>query len=531
MANVAELTSAIMDEAARRGISLTPEQAAAEAARVSLQPPPPAESRMEGAPEVDLSDLTPQAYTDTLRRRGRQLEMGGPSNPLPGQPGWTEDDDILAYEPGMTDEQYDFERWKRAEGRRMWGLKADGAMHPYQELGYDGPRGFEQWQEDQAAAAEDARAAEFAAAGASRSAAPGPRGFDNRAAAPREFDTVDESLAYDERQPIQDSVGTTLGVMPSGRDRDMYQRGMVPVFRPDGTVGYSVAAGQFNPTAANQGDGVVGGFPELQGSAGRLGPRPDLEENGWVPTVVDTPVGPQGGRFGRYGQAVVYRPSEDKQKEYDARADEQRLIRLATRAGIQYEDFLQLQEQYRDNPEKLEEILRNKGSFRRATEEAGRRRRASMDDTLAGPNPSQNLGNAFDLIGDQGEFDLNENQRRALEYTMPGGRLAAEVDSRNLEAAADMATSALRSTIGPLVTAAAGGGAGQMPADLGAMAYEQIEQGNLTHPVVYQYAQAYYDRQPGAWRGGDPVQRTIDHLTMVFPGMDEPTARRIAESL
>ena len=448
MANVAELTAAIMEEAASRGIPMTQEQAAAEAARVSLQPPPAAESRMDGAPEVDLTDLTPQAYTDTLKRRGRQLEMGGPSNPLPGQPGWTEDDDILAYEPGMTDEQYDFERWKRSEGRRMRGLEADGVMHPYQELGYDGPRGFEQWQEEQAIAAEDRSDAEFAAAGASRSTAPGPRGFDNSAAAPREFGTVEESLAYDERKPIQDATGTTVGVLPSERDRDMYPRGMVPVFSDDGTVGYSVAAGAFNPTAANQGDGIVGGFPELQGTRGRLGERPDLEAKGWVPTVVNTPVGAQGGRFGRNGQAVVYRPGEGLQEQLDQRAEDQRFVRLATRAGIPYEDAVEIR---RANPDTWEQLFRDKGSFRRATEQAGRRRRASMDDMLAGPNPSQNLGNAFDLIGDQGEFDLTENQRRALEYTMPGGRLAAEVDARNMEEAAGLASRGLQNALLPAI--------------------------------------------------------------------------------
>jgi hypothetical protein len=148
---------------------------------------------------------------------------------------------------------------------------------------------------------------------------------------------------------------------------------------------------------------------------------------------------------------------------------------------------------------------------------------------LAGDNPANNMANAYTLMGDPFNDGLTENQRRALEYMLPSGRLAAEVDARNLESAAGMATSALQRSLGPLVTAAAGGAEGNSQLGVGDKAYEQVQQGNLTHPSVIEYARQYHGTL-WSFPGRDKVQKTVDYLLLTLPGMDEPTARRIAES-
>ena len=161
-----------------------------------------------------------------------------------------------------------------------------------------------------------------------------------------------------------------------------------------------------------------------------------------------------------------------------------------------------------------------------------RRRRVATNAMLAGPNPGRNMTNAFDMLGNPSEFGLTQNQQRALQYMLPGGQMAAEVESRQLQSAQEIATSALRGTLGnALMAGGLGGAGGAAPADVGAMAYEQTQWGNLTHPSVIAYAKQYYETNWSfSFTGRDRVEKTIDHLTLTLPGMDEPTARRIAES-
>jgi len=77
---------------------------------------------------------------------------------------------------------------------------------------------------------------------------------------------------------------------------------------------------------------------------------------------------------------------------------------------------------------------------------------------LAGDNPANNMANAYTLMGDPFNDGLTENQRRALEYMLPSGRLAAEVDARNMEEAAGLAARGLQSVLLPTVMQGLQGG-------------------------------------------------------------------------
>ena len=59
---------------------------------------------------------------------------------------------------------------------------------------------------------------------------------------------------------------------------------------------------------------------------------------------------------------------------------------------------------------------------------------------LAGSNPRKNMVNAWSMMNDP---NVSEEQRRALQYMLPGGQLAAGVDANNAALAGRMAQSAM----------------------------------------------------------------------------------------
>jgi hypothetical protein len=93
---------------------------------------------------------------------------------------------------------------------------------------------------------------------------------------------------------------------------------------------------------------------------------------------------------------------------------------------------------------------------------------------LAGDNPANNMANAYTLMGDPFNDGLTENQRRALEYMLPGGRLSAEVDAANFEQAAGLAARGLQSVLLPSImgnaqgAGDAGGSEGRRDVEAGA---------------------------------------------------------------
>lgn len=380
MAVAFDLTQAVMDEAERRGVPITPEQAAAEAARVALGRTPPAESRTDGAPEVDLSDLTPQSYYDSMDRRGRQLENGGPSNPLPGQPGWTEDSEILAYEPGMTDAEYAAAKANRMHRERMLrGMGPDPggytAFNPQQPMWLGTAEDQAQWSQYLANNPEAQRRYDPASYAANR-AAEEQAAANAHAARLEERYGPDAAAAYLESQRTGKPMDMNM-VRTGGERKDIEERR------------YNELSARSGGSSGADARRLLEEQDERSGYSGAMGGA--RVSGKWA--VGDGPDGTPEAKYQRFA-----RKTKERQDELDAR-------KLA---------------------------LRNQRM-------------------LAGDNPANNMANAYTLMGDPFGDGLTKNQRRALEYMLPSGRLAAEVDARNMEEAASLAARGLQSVLLPTV--------------------------------------------------------------------------------
>lgn len=205
---------------------------------------------------------------------------------------------------------------------------------------------------------------------------PGPRGVGGQSVRPpRPIYDADEAAGYQGR-PFDTDAGR---YRPSQKDRDMMERGMVPVLNEDGTVGYAVGY-DIDPLA-----------PGMPGGPGRAGRRVDLEEAGWGAQSVEGPLGP----------TLIYQPGPDARARYRAQADEQARVRIAKRAGISGAEAAGMT---------LDELR-------------ARARAADIDDhnkrnetwkahaMLAGRNPRRNMVNAWRALGDEG---LNDWQRLTM---------------------------------------------------------------------------------------------------------------------
>ena len=144
-----------------------------------------------------------------------------------------------------------------------------------------------------------------------------PYGRDVRPGAP--IYDEEQAAAYTQR-PVDPR---TMQASPSQRDNAMRARGMVPVYNPDGSIGYSVESYPEDDPSTPQNEGLP--FP---GGVGRLGRREDLLDAGWEARPVDGPTGKQ----------TVYRPGATAQARYDAQADARTVSRLKRSAGISSEE-------------------------------------------------------------------------------------------------------------------------------------------------------------------------------------------------
>jgi len=185
----------------------------------------------------------------------------------------------------------------------------------------------------------------------------------------------------------------------------MAARGMVPVLNPDGTVGYSV--GYPAHKAADIG-------PQLPGSAGRAGVRPDLAAAGWEVSTADGPG----------GMTNVYRPGQNQRDQIE-NVDKRRLAR---RAGI---PSAQAQGMTIDQLR-----LASQGA---ADDEAIDRKKAWKAQTmLAGGQPTG--GRAGSKAVTNALMTMPEDERNSsLRYMMPGGQLAATVDANANQQAFELA--------------------------------------------------------------------------------------------
>jgi len=284
---------------------------------------------------------------------------------------------------------------------------------------------------------------------------PGVRMPDGSMRPVRELPNAQAARAYNDRTPLipetQPSAPGRQRYAPSLRDLDMERRGYVPVWNDDGTVSYMLS-----PNTGTRG---------LPGAMGRGGLRADLESptvyadgreytetlpavpvNGVVgnPTAVAVPRFVEERVDGPNGPQYVYRPSEPTRRINDAYQRERKIYRMAAAAGISPEEYA------KRFPDEVGDLtaggLRGGAGGRmlaegKRQEDAEARKQAFKSQMmLAGASPRRNLVNAYERLGDP---NITDEQRDALRYMMPGGQLAAQVDSQNMEAAAGLAQRAV----------------------------------------------------------------------------------------
>jgi len=234
----------------------------------------------------------------------------------------------------------------------------------------------------------------------------GPRTLDGRPPEPpRSLMTPEDVEAYDVRPP--------RGL--SERDRDMRERGMVPVVTPNG-VTYML---EYRPTEAPTEEDIISGgrgavvagrdgklfrppndgYP-IPGGPGRAGPRPDLE--GKYETKVM--VGPDGNPV----QVLV--PDKDM-REKEATALAGRQAAYQTRKVAREEDF-----------------------------QSRRAHRLALAQLAGG---SQNINSDNRWMAEALLAMTPEQRSSSMRYMLPGGNLAAGVDAQNAQLSGKMAQQAM----------------------------------------------------------------------------------------
>lgn len=238
------------------------------------------------------------------------------------------------------------------------------------------------------------------------------------AARPRAIENERAARVYNERIPVtgdmQGQVPQDAAFAPSMRDRAMAARGFYPVYRPDGSVGYSVGTGTEMRNSQDIADGR--GIP---GGLGRSGPRADLE-----PGFDLVPV------RGPNGTVYVYRQNEESRAKQAAYMQERQVARMADATGLDESALAAM------SPEERRMAVRS--SKRSDAQDRMNAWKSQM--MLAGRNPAKNMVNAFNAMGDS---DLTDQQRSSLRYMLPGGQLAAAVDAKQLDEAAALAQRAV----------------------------------------------------------------------------------------
>jgi len=394
MVTAFDLTQAILDEAKRRGIPMTVEQAAAKAASQTLGVTHSPQSRTDGAPSDDLSGnspvtgLTPPSYLSDLEAGAGMAEQADGEVWLqPGTDAFENEGDLLSYRPGMDEAEY---RAAKADGAHRRGLlRGMGpdlggytAFNPQQPMYLGDADQQEKWQqflEDNPKAQERYDPAAYAA----RKAAEEKAAAQEHAAMLRAKYGDPVADAYMESQasgtPMPMDLVRTPDELAAIYDRRNNERSA----REGGPRGQEARAALEEQDERSGYSGAMGGA-RVSGK--------------WA--VGDGPDGQPEAKYQRFA-----RKTQERKEELDAR-------KLA---------------------------LRNQRM-------------------LAGSNPANNMANAYTLMGDPFNDGLTENQRRALEYMLPSGQLAAEVDARNMEEAAGLAARGLQSVLLPTVMQGMNGG-------------------------------------------------------------------------
>lgn len=173
----------------------------------------------------------------------------------------------------------------------------------------------------------------------------------------------------------------------SQKDADMRARGYAPVIGPDGSVSYMVG---YNP-------GFIGG-------PGRPGARPDLA--------------------GKY--EVVPRPGLNDKEE------------------MVYAPTAEFRQQMVEQNARVKEAQDRRNPYKDLPSPAERMKRFQAQIQLGGGHLSPQAIQLETLLNGMDP----EQRQRAMQYMAPGGALAAQVDARNLEAAAGLARNAVVGVLG-----------------------------------------------------------------------------------
>ena len=354
------------------------------------------ESRTDGAPDVQVTGETPGAYYDDIETRVRQLQDGGASNPNPNDPGFATEGDLLQYRVGMSPEEYDA---AKANQRYRTSQYRRPDLHPQQQLDLGNEDDQAQW----------ARYLEDNPEAQQRY---DPAAYEARMAEQRASDARDHAAYLDEKYGQSSGAGAAyLESQATGQPMDMNmvrtpaELGRISDRRSaEMTARGSLRGEQVSQEEADEARDTLRLQDERSGYVGAMGGR-----------------GGDGGHWGSQMPAVGRGPNGE----------------VETRA----ERFARRTQERRDDKD-------------------ARRRRVATNAMLAGPDPGRNMTNAFDMMGNPSDFGLTPNQQRALQYMLPGGQLAAEVDANNMRTATEMATAGLRSTLVPLVASGLQGGAG-----------------------------------------------------------------------
>ena len=265
---------------------------------------------------------------------------------------------------------------------------------------------------------------------------PGEAIYDEEEARGYATRTPAASVTEEQLQAEKESGGPYRGgaELPSERDRDMYERGMVPTVDPrTGQVGYTVAYS----LGRRQQDGGFAAGEVLPGAPGRLGLRPDLQQ----PVIDSSTNQPIPGthkyekdvRDSPLGQVEVYEPSPEFRQQLKAREDRMRIQRLAQRAGMTPDQQVALTTQ--EGPVNLD-ALRTRGDALRGADKAARNE-ARIRRAQALQNPLEYLSR--DDISDW-------NRMVAADAMLRGGYRGAtplDIEARQLEQAARWAAGAV----------------------------------------------------------------------------------------
>lgn len=215
---------------------------------------------------------------------------------------------------------------------------------------------------------------------------PSPRGIDGRSTQGAPFASLDEAQQYESRSELPNG-----GYSESQKDRDMRARGMTPVIGPDGSVTYMLGYTE---------DGVLPGGP------GRPGYRGELISSGKYQ---------KGKATGLDGSEVeVLVPTE------------------------------QFRGQMVDQNARVREAQDRRNPYKDMASPAERMKRFQAQIQLGGGRLSPQSIQLETLLNGMDP----EQRQRAMQYMAPGGALAAQVDARNLEAAAGLARNAVVGVLG-----------------------------------------------------------------------------------